>query len=109
MRCSVCLDRRHERWRWDHYARYQNRPSNRKSGMAIRQYDRPHYGGGEGVQRIVTRFGGTSFVWRTRCEAKLLWCNRSRIMCDGSSRVIVAGGGVYNRMAPDNHLARRGS
>src|ERR1019366_4106583 len=70
-----------ERWRWDHYARYQEPPELTKAKERERghpgSYDRPHYGGGNVAvsgKRIVTSFG-----WDLVCledngdAAKLLW------------------------------------
>ena len=105
-----------ERWRWDHYARYQEPPELTKAKERERghpgSYDRPHYGGGDVAisgKRVVTSFG-----WDIVCledngdAAKLLWCNRAPDGRDGSSPMSssISGAWIYNAgMGADGHLA----
>ncbi|MBI3822779.1 MAG: PQQ-binding-like beta-propeller repeat protein, partial [Planctomycetes bacterium] len=105
-----------ERWRWDHYARYQEPPDLTKAKERERghpgSYDRPHYGGGDVAvsgKRVVTSFG-----WDIVCledagaAAKLLWCNRAPNGRDGSAPMSssIAGDWIYNAgMGADGHLA----
>jgi outer membrane protein assembly factor BamB len=105
-----------ERWRWDHYRRYEEPPEVTKSQERERghpgSYDRPHYGGGDVAitgKRIVTSFG-----WDLVCleeagsEARLAWCNRAPNGRDGSSPMSssIYGDWIYNAgMGADGHLA----
>lgn len=112
-----CLDLDgNERWKWDHYARYQEPAEVTKSQERERghpgSYDRPHYGGGDVAvsgKRVVTSFG-----WDSACvedaggEAKLVWCNRAPTGRDGSSPMSssISGDWVYNAgMGADGYLA----
>lgn len=112
-----CHDRDgNERWRWDHYARYQEPPELTKAKERERghpgSYDRPHYGGGDVAvagRRVVTSFG-----WDIICledidsAPKLIWCNRGPNGRDGSSPMSssISGEWVYNAgMGADGHLA----
>jgi outer membrane protein assembly factor BamB len=105
-----------ERWRWDHYQRYQEpaevtRATQRERGHPG-SYERPHYGGGDVAvsgKRIVTSFG-----WDIVCledagaDAMLLWCNRAPNGRDGSAPMSssISGDWVYNAgMGADGHLA----
>lgn len=105
-----------ERWRWDHYARYQEPPAVTKNAERERghpgSYDRPHYGGGDvavSARKIVTSFG-----WDIVCledagdQARLVWCRRAPNGRDGSSPMSssISGSSVYNTgMGADGHLA----
>jgi outer membrane protein assembly factor BamB len=105
-----------ERWRWDHYARYQEPAEITKSKERERghpgSYDRPHYGGGDVAvagKQIVTSFG-----WDLACvedagtEARLVWCNRAPNGRDGASPMSssIAGPWVYTTgMGADGELA----
>lgn len=105
-----------ERWRWDHYARYQEPAALTKSQERERghpgSYDRPHHGGGDVAiagKRVVTSFG-----WDLVCledagaEAKLAWCRRAPNGRDGSAPMSssISGPWVYNAgMGADGHLA----
>ena len=105
-----------ERWRWDHYQRYQEPPEITKSQERERghpgSYDRPHYGGGDVAvsgRKVVTSFG-----WDIVCledagrEARLVWCNRAPCGRDGSSPMSssISGDWIYNAgMGADGHLA----
>jgi outer membrane protein assembly factor BamB len=112
-----CLDLDgNERWKWGHYARYQEPRELSKKLENERghpgSYDRPHYGGGDVAvsgKRVLTSFG-----WDCACiedagsEAKLLWCNRAPTGRDGSSPMSssISGDWVYNAgMGADGHLA----
>jgi len=105
-----------ERWRWDHYARFQEPKELTKAKERERghpgSYDRPHYGGGDVAvsgKRVVTSFG-----WDIACvedggdAAQLLWCNRAPHGRDGASPMSssISGDWVYNAgMGADGHLA----
>lgn len=104
-----------ERWRWDHYARYQEPAELTKAKERERghpgSYDRPHYGGGDVAvsgKRIVTSFGWDIVCLEDSGTPKLVWCNRAPNGRDGSSPMSssISSDWVYNSgMGADGHLA----
>ena len=106
LRC-VDLDGK-ERWKWDHYARFQeSRGNGQGHGTPARaasvdgMYGTPNYGGGDVAvsgKKVVTSFG-----WDIVCledaaaEAKLLWCNRAPTGGNGTAPMSssISGDWVY--------------
>jgi outer membrane protein assembly factor BamB len=97
-----------QRWKWDHYARFQESVETAKAMERLRapasvdgMYGTPNYGGGEVAisgKRIVTSFG-----WDIVCledmatEAKLLWCNRAPTGGNGTAPMSssISGDWIY--------------
>ena len=114
---SIDLDG-NERWRWDHYARFEEPREKAKAfdpvrgGSVMGMFHLPSHGGGDVAvagKKVVTSFG-----WDAVCledagtEAKLLWCNRAPTGGDGSApmspsisgdRVFLSGMGADGVMA----------
>ena len=107
LRC-VDLDG-NERWRWDHYARFQESAETAKAMERLRapasvdgMYGTPNYGGGEVAvsgRRIITSFG-----WDIVClehsatEPKLLWCNRAPTGGNGTAPMSSSISGKRSRL-----------
>jgi len=106
LRC-VDLDG-NQRWKWDHYARFQESAETAKVMERLRapasvdgMYGTPNYGGGDVAvsgKRVVASFG-----WDIVCledagaEAKLLWCNRAPTGGNGTAPMSasISGDWVY--------------
>jgi outer membrane protein assembly factor BamB len=107
-----------ERWRWDHYRRFEEPRETAKAldpvrgGSVMGMFHLPSHGGGDVAvsgARVVTSFG-----WDAVCledagtEARLLWCNRAPTGGDGSAPMSpsISGDWVYlSGMGADGVMA----
>jgi outer membrane protein assembly factor BamB len=95
-----CLDPDgNERWRWDHYKRYEDPKTNQRASGFPGSWHDPHYGGGEVAvagKRVVANLGWDLFCLHDEGEsARLAWCQRAPLGKDAGIPMGPAIAGEY--------------
>jgi outer membrane protein assembly factor BamB len=95
-----CLDADgRERWRWDHYKRYEDPKTNKRASGFPGSYHDPHYGGGEVAvagKRVVVNLGWDLFCLEDGgTAARLIWCQRAPLGKDAGIPMGPAVAGEY--------------